>query len=364
MIEWLRDGMVVESAAFPGIQELDLVFSPVNDSIHAQVYVCRVTRDGGNIMTVTAVQNFTVNVDGKIIVSINIFYSFLTCSFPLVSLLSYYFSFPSVPLNAITATVSSSGATTAGMGYSLTCNVSKTVGGLINSPTATWTTGGVAVTNGNGITVTGTTGDMTVTSTLTFDPLRTSHEGSFVCSGTLTSPALNTALMFSAMEELEIRSKAIYLYRVHNIFKCYGIHTFSHAVSTPDVAMTIPTGSLFAGRIAPLTLTCTISINSATDTDIEISDMDITWLRGSTRLSNDDSRVTISSVTGSRPSFTSTLTLDPLSTADNTTFTCRARARPPTGVASFFIASEVGEGTTSVIVNCECTICCNNQSMY
>ena len=65
MIEWLRDGMVVESAAFTGIQELDLVFSPVNDSINTQVYVCRVTRDGGNGRTVTAVQNFTLNVVGK-----------------------------------------------------------------------------------------------------------------------------------------------------------------------------------------------------------------------------------------------------------------------------------------------------------
>ena len=67
MIEWLRDGIVVESAAFTGIQELDLVFSPVNDSVHAQVYVCRVTRDGGSGMTVIAVQNFTANVDGKMI---------------------------------------------------------------------------------------------------------------------------------------------------------------------------------------------------------------------------------------------------------------------------------------------------------
>ena len=64
-IEWLRDGMVVKSAAFTGIQELDLVFSPVNDSIHTQVYVCRVARDGGNETTVSAVQNFTVKVDGK-----------------------------------------------------------------------------------------------------------------------------------------------------------------------------------------------------------------------------------------------------------------------------------------------------------
>ena len=70
MIEWLRDGMVVESAAFIDIQELDLVFSPVNDSIHTQVYVCRVTRNGGNGITVTTIQNFTVIVGGKIIMMI------------------------------------------------------------------------------------------------------------------------------------------------------------------------------------------------------------------------------------------------------------------------------------------------------
>ena len=41
-------------------QELDLVFPLVNDSIHNEVYTCRVTRDGG----MTAIQNFTVNVNG------------------------------------------------------------------------------------------------------------------------------------------------------------------------------------------------------------------------------------------------------------------------------------------------------------
>ena len=121
--------------------------------------------------------------------------------------LEYTKCLSTVPSDAVTTTISSSGTATAGMVYSLTCNVSKTVGGLTNTPTAIWTTGGVAVTNGNGITVSGTTEDMTVTSTLTFDPLRTSHEGSFVCSGTLTSPALDTPLMPSAMEELEIQSK-------------------------------------------------------------------------------------------------------------------------------------------------------------
>ena len=66
MIEWLRDGVVVESEASTDIQELDLTFSTVNDSIHNQVYVCRVMRvtDEENV---TAVQNFTVNVAGMVV---------------------------------------------------------------------------------------------------------------------------------------------------------------------------------------------------------------------------------------------------------------------------------------------------------
>ena len=61
-IEWLStsNGEVIESAL--STQELDLVFSPVNDSIHNKVYTCRVTREGGMIAT----QYFTVNVDGKV----------------------------------------------------------------------------------------------------------------------------------------------------------------------------------------------------------------------------------------------------------------------------------------------------------
>ena len=124
-------------------------------------------------------------------------------------IMQFCYTYFIVPPDAIIATVSSSGTARAGMTYSLICSVSKTVGGLINSPTATWTTGGVAVSNGNGIAVSNTTDDMTATSTLTFDPLRTSHEGRFVCGGTLTSPALDTALMPSITRDLEIKSKAI-----------------------------------------------------------------------------------------------------------------------------------------------------------
>ena len=58
-MEWLRDGEIVASAT--STQKLVLLVSLVNDSIHGQVYVCRVTRDGGMVAT----QNFTVQVNGK-----------------------------------------------------------------------------------------------------------------------------------------------------------------------------------------------------------------------------------------------------------------------------------------------------------
>ena len=60
-IEWLNEEDVVVLNA-TSIQQLDLIFSPVNDSIHGQIYICRVTRNGGMIGT----QNFTVDVVGKI----------------------------------------------------------------------------------------------------------------------------------------------------------------------------------------------------------------------------------------------------------------------------------------------------------
>ena len=58
-MEWLHNGVVVASDT--STQQLNLVFSPVNDSIHNQVYVCRVTRGGG----AQAEQDFTAIVDGN-----------------------------------------------------------------------------------------------------------------------------------------------------------------------------------------------------------------------------------------------------------------------------------------------------------
>ena len=119
-----------------------------------------------------------------------------------------FVSFP-VPPTVLNTTVSSSGIARAGMIYNLTCTVSKTVDGLINSPTAVWTDllTSTTVSNGNGITVTMMATEVVAIATLTFDPLRTSHDGTYSCDGTLTSPALNTALMPSTVETLHVQSE-------------------------------------------------------------------------------------------------------------------------------------------------------------
>ena len=181
-------------------QQLDLVFSLVTDSIHRQVYVCRVTRLADEMV---ATRNFTANVVGKTL----IFYFRCIVHVDIHEYIHVSPSFNSVPPTSLTATVSSSGTTRAGMVYSLTCTVSKTVEGLINTPTATWTTGEAAVINGNGITLSTTTFNETAASTLTFDQLRTSHNGRYSCDGTLTTPALETELMPSTVETLYVQSE-------------------------------------------------------------------------------------------------------------------------------------------------------------
>ena len=98
------------------------------------------------------------------------------------------------------------------MDYSLICAVSKTVNGLNNSPTATWTTGGVAISNGNGVTATTTANSKSTISTLIFNPLRTSHSKQYGCDGMLTSPALDEPLVPSMTVELGVQSKLLTVY--------------------------------------------------------------------------------------------------------------------------------------------------------
>ena len=126
-----------------------------------------------------------------------------------------------VPPTALTATVSRLGTARAGMVYNLTCNVSKTVTGFINSPTATWTTGGVEVTNGNGIIASTVISDESAISTLTFNPLRTSHGKIYNCTGSIDSLVHISALHASVSTTVNIQSEMrIYIY-MYCMYKCY-----------------------------------------------------------------------------------------------------------------------------------------------
>ena len=131
----------------------------------------------------------------------------------------------------------------------------------------------------------------------------------------------------------------------------------SSSVSTPDITVTVPAGPLFAGQEDPVVLTCSISLNPATDTGVAVSNSDISWLNGTDTLSSDDPRVTIDN---SQLPFTSTLSLRPLSTFDTTNFTCSARVRPRAGERGFVNASQIGEGSTSIPVSSEFCLLVHN----
>ena len=59
-MEWLtQEGTVI--ILDRNVTQLNLIFTPVNDSIHGQVYICRAIRSGSDMPE----QNFTMNVESK-----------------------------------------------------------------------------------------------------------------------------------------------------------------------------------------------------------------------------------------------------------------------------------------------------------
>ena len=75
-------------------------------------------------------------------------------------------------------------------GLTLTCTVTEIISGLTNMPSAHWMGPSGPVTSGDNIVVTETfSNDMTVTVTLSFSSLHTSHAGLYTCQGTVVSPA-------------------------------------------------------------------------------------------------------------------------------------------------------------------------------
>ena len=93
-----------------------------------------------------------------------------------------------------------------------------------------------------------------------------------------------------------------------------------------------------------LSVVCGISIDAAVDSDISVN---VTWLNGSSFISNGTERVFISPHSGAKPSFTSTLFIHPLVDVDNSNFTCRASIHSD---SQFINQSNVGESSIQIPV--------------
>lgn len=191
-IEWLNMDRVVliESTA---AQQLHLEFNPINDSIDQHVYICRVTENGTDEIFIDLEQKFTMNVTSKgtLIAHCNRNYCLLF----------------TVPPNVTTTNISRSGTSRAGEMYALSCSVSKTVDGLLNSPNATWMAERMAIFDEAGVAVSSSSDGFLSTSILTFTSLRTSHGGKYCCNSQLSSPTLETPLKVCTMEEVYVQSK-------------------------------------------------------------------------------------------------------------------------------------------------------------
>ena len=190
-------------------------------------------------------------------------------------------------------------------GLTLNCTVSETISGLTNRPSAHWMTSSGPVTSADDNTVTETFRiATTVTATLTFSSLHTSHAGLYTCQGTLVSPAVaDNITSTSDGIPVTIRCK----YSFHTVCcECVCVH----AVPTPAVTLSVPSGPLYEGTSQ--TLNCTVTLPDTVDTDVTVA---VQWTPDTT-----SDRVMISAVSSMRSPFISTLTLSPLSMTDATQY--------------------------------------------
>ena len=108
--------------------------------------------------------------------------------------------------------VSEAGPVEAGdQDLTLICTLNEVIMGLTNIPSGQWMTTAGPVTSGDNIIITETVIDeRTITVTLSFSSLHTSHAGQYMCQGTLESPArLDVITSTLATVSVHVRCKYI-----------------------------------------------------------------------------------------------------------------------------------------------------------
>lgn len=114
-----------------------------------------------------------------------------------------------VPIDDVQVTSMTEGEAIAGQQYRLFCTVTFPLG-LTNPITVQWYDSNGVVSSGNGITVGGVLMSATnITSSITFNPLRTSHGGQFSCRATITSSAPPYSLTRSVDIDILVAGKLI-----------------------------------------------------------------------------------------------------------------------------------------------------------
>ena len=119
---------------------------------------------------------------------------------------------------------------------------------------------------------------------------------------------------------------------------------YSLTVPAPTIVVSFSDSSLYAGTT--VSVTCKIILNTTVNRNVSLN---VTWLRENTQLFDGTNRVMISPTFGTIPSFTSILTLSPLSDIDNTSFTCKASAYSSDNL-KFIKPSSIGEYSVSIPV--------------
>ena len=105
------------------------------------------------------------------------------------------------------------------------------------------------------------------------------------------------------------------------------------------MSLSVPSGPLYEGTSQ--TLTCTVTLPEAVDTNVTVG---VVW-RFNDRVVN-STRIEISPVSSTRSPFTSTLTLSPLSMSDAGQFSCEATAD---STSQYITASSLGESQNRAV---------------
>ena len=166
-------------------------------------------------------------------------------------------------------------------GLTLTCTVRETISGLTNIPSVLWVGPSGPVEDGESVTLTVTTSDVTATLTLTFLSLLTSQAGEYTCQWTVVTPAgMDNVTITSTpphyvtvsckyqMMELSIHDYNNFMLPLSLSVPIAMSLSLSLPVPTPSVSLSVSSGPLYEGTSQ--TLTCTVTLPEPVDTDVTV----------------------------------------------------------------------------------------------